>query len=87
MAFYQFHEKLEINMVKKLMDAATKTGIDAANTASKRVIQKRAETTGDLIGNKITDKITSVNKAKSQQDEGQEINTYHKNKDNKLLMT
>ena len=87
MAFHQFHEKLEINMVKKLMDTATKTGIDAANTASKRVIQKRAETTGDLIGNKITDKITSVSKAKSQQDEGKEINTYHENKDNKLLMT
>ena len=50
-------------MVKKLMDTATKTGIDAANTASKRVIQKRAETTGDLIGNKITDKTTSVSKA------------------------
>ena len=87
MAFYQFHGKLEINMVKKLMDTATKTGIDDANTASKRVIQKRAETTGDLIGNKITDKIPLVSKAKSQQDEGKEINTYHKNKDNKLLMT
>ena len=38
---------------KKLMDAATKTGIDAAKTASKRVVQKTAEATGDLIGNKI----------------------------------
>ena len=74
-------------MVKKLMNTATETGIDAANTASKRVIQKKAETTGDLIGNKITDKITSVSKAKSQQDEEQEINTYHENKDNKLLIT
>ena len=35
------------------MDTATKTGIDAAKTASKRVVQKTAETTGDLIGNKI----------------------------------
>ena len=32
---------------KKLMDTATKTGIDAANTASKRVVQKTAEATGD----------------------------------------
>ena len=40
------------------MDTATKTGIDAAKTASKRVIQKSAETTGDLIGNKIADKVT-----------------------------
>ena len=28
------------------MDTATKTGIDAANTASKRVVQKTAEATG-----------------------------------------
>ena len=49
---------------KKLMDTATKTGIDAAKTASKRVVQKTAEATGDLIGNKIADKITSVGKTK-----------------------
>ena len=34
------------------MDPATKTGIDAAKTASKKIVQKTAETTGDLIGNK-----------------------------------
>ena len=37
---------------KKLMNTATKTGIDAAKTVSKRVVQKTAEPTGDLIGNK-----------------------------------
>ena len=37
---------------KKLMDPATKTGIDAAKTASKGVVQKTAKATGDLIGNK-----------------------------------
>ena len=37
---------------KKLMDTATKTGKDAAKIASKRVVQKTAEATGDLIGNK-----------------------------------
>ena len=50
---------------KKLMDTATKTGIDAAKTASKRVAQKTAEATGDLIGNKIAGQITSVGKTKS----------------------
>ena len=30
---------------KKLMDTATKTGIDVANTASKRVVQKTVEAT------------------------------------------
>ena len=37
---------------KKLMNTATKTGIDVAKTVSKRVVQKTAEPTGDLIGNK-----------------------------------
>ena len=42
------------------MDTATKTGIDAAKTASKRVVQKTAEVFWqiDLTGNKIADKIT-----------------------------
>ena len=44
------------------MNTATKTGINAAKTASNRVVQKTAETTGDLIGNKIADKITSTSK-------------------------
>ena len=33
-----------------------------AITASKRAIEKRAETTGDLIGNKIADKVTNLSK-------------------------
>ena len=44
------------------MDTATKTGIDVAKTASKQVVQKNAEATGDLIGSKIADKITSIGK-------------------------
>ena len=35
MTFCHLQENLEINMVKKLMTTATKTGIDAAKTASK----------------------------------------------------
>ena len=46
------------------MDIASKTVIDAAKTASKRVVRKTAEATGDFIGNKIADKITSVGKSK-----------------------
>ena len=49
---------------KKLMDTATKTGIDAAKTASKRVVQKTSEASGDLTGNKIAHKITSIGKPK-----------------------
>ena len=48
---------------QKLLDNAKKSTTDAIKTASKRVIQKTAEATGDLIGNKIADKITSVSKS------------------------
>ena len=59
---------------KKLVDTATKTGLDT-KTVSKRVVKRTAEATGDLIGNKIADKITSVGKTKSKKkdDERQEI--------------
>ena len=53
----------------KLMDTVTKTGIDAAETVSKRVVQNTAEATGDLIGNKIAVKITSLGKSKNKQKE------------------
>ena len=46
------------------MDTATKTGVDAPKAASKRVAQKAAEATGDLIGNKIADKTISIGKPK-----------------------
>ena len=47
---------------KKLVDTAKKYATDAIKTASKRAIQKTAEAIGDLVGNKIVDKITSVSK-------------------------
>ena len=55
------------------MDAATKTGIDDAKTVSKRVVQKIAEARGDLIGIKITDKITSLGKPKEKTTKVEEI--------------
>ena len=62
--FLSFAKNLGNKYGKKLMDTATKTGMDAAKTASKRVVQKTAEATGDLIGNKIAGKITSIGKPK-----------------------
>ena len=61
-----FARRLEDRYGKKLIDTATKTGIYAAKTASKRVVKKTAEAKGDLIGNKIADKITSVGKKKKK---------------------
>ena len=71
--FLSFARKFGDKYGKKLMDNATKTGIDAAKTASKRVVQKTAEATGDLIGNKIADKISSLGKTNSKEKEEQEI--------------
>ena len=61
-----FARKFSYNYGKKLIDTATKTGIDAGISASKRVAQKTAEATSDLIGNKIADKITSIGKPKEK---------------------
>ena len=49
---------------QKRFDSAKKSTTDAIKISSKRAIQKTAEATGDLIGNKIADKITSVSKKK-----------------------
>ena len=47
---------------QKILDSTKKSRTDAIKTASKRAIQKTAEATGVLTGNKIADKITSVSK-------------------------
>ena len=50
---------------QKPLDSAKKSTTDTIKAASKRAILKTAEATGDLIGNKIADKLTSVSKRKS----------------------
>ena len=52
---------------QKMYDTAKKSTTDAIKTASKIAIQKTTEATGDLIANKIADKITSISK-KSNKD-------------------
>ena len=47
---------------QKLLDSTKKSTTDAIKTESKRAIQKTAEATGDLIGNKIADKISVLKK-------------------------
>ena len=51
---------------KKLLDHAKQSVTDACKTASKRAIQKAAEATGDLIVNRIANKITKVPKNSQQ---------------------
>ena len=48
----------------------------AAKTASKRVVQITAEAKGDLIRNKIADKITSLGRTKSKEKEDERQEKY-----------
>ena len=88
-----------IALVKNLLTVLKKSATDVIKTASKRAIQKTAEVTKDLIGNKTAGKITSVSKKSPK--ELNSINTclqiklimkyqtkdiYLHKKDNKLLM-
>ena len=47
---------------QKLFDSAKKSTTDVIKRTLKRAIQKTAEATGDLIDNKIADKITTISK-------------------------
>ena len=47
---------------QKLADSAKKSATDAFKIGSKTAIQKTAEATGDLVGNTIANKITSISK-------------------------
>ena len=67
-----FAREFEDKYGKKLMDTATKTGIDAAKTVSKKLVQKIAEATGNSIRNNIADQITSLGKTKSKKKEKEE---------------
>ena len=65
--FLSFVKKFGNKYGKKIVDTAAKIGMDPAKTTSKRVVQKTAEATGDLIGNKIADKVTSIGKPKEKE--------------------
>ena len=79
--FLSFARKFGDKYGKKFMDTATKTRIDTTKIASKRVVQKTAEATGDLIGNKTADEITSIGKSKEKKEtKKQKTFTFHQKK-------
>ena len=93
--FMSFARSMSNKYGKKLVDTAKISATDAIKTASKGAMQKTAETTGDLTGNKIADKITSVSKKRSNNNnnnnDNEELPTHkkdicHQKKDIKLLM-
>ena len=83
-------------MCRKPLDHAKQSATDVFETASKRAIQKTAEATDNLIGDKIADKITKVSKY-SQENNSETVTNEHDKemakkeiylhkKDKKLLM-
>ena len=69
-----FHKNIGKNISKNVsgkynqrhFDHAKKSSTDAPKTSSKRVIQKIAETTSDLIGSKIAYRVTKVSRSSPQ---------------------
>ena len=51
---------------QKLLDHAEQSATNALKTPSKKVIQKTAETTVDLTGNKITNRSMKVSRSSPQ---------------------
>ena len=54
---------------KKILDNSLSAGKDFAKIAGKKVLTKSAEATGDLIGNKIADRITKSTRNKDQKED------------------
>ena len=76
---------------QKLVDSAKKSATDALKIAGKKAIQKTAEASGDVVGNFIADKITSISKKKKLTKmrltmKYQKKDIYLHKKDKKLLM-
>ena len=97
--FLSFAKNMGKNLSNKygqnVLHSAKKSTVDAIKTASKRAILKTAEATGDLVGNKIADKITSISNKSSAEHSKNDANSeielpkkdiYLQKKGNKLLM-
>ena len=59
-------KNLGVKCSQNLLDHTKQSATDALKTATERAIQKTAEATGDLIGNKNADRITKVSKTSPQ---------------------
>ena len=54
---------------KKILDKSLSAGKDFAKIAGKKVLTKSAKATGDLIGNKIADRLTKSARNKEQKED------------------
>ena len=78
--FMSFARNIGNKYGKKILGNSLSAGKDFAKIVSKKVLTKSAKSTGDLIGNKIADRITKSTRNKAQKEdvrimeETQEIN-------------
>ena len=70
--FLSFARNFRYKYSKPLMDKGIDVSKKFVKTAGKKILKETAKANGDLIGNKIADKITSASK-KSQDEVNNEI--------------
>ena len=63
---FDVSKSMKIKYGEKILDNSLSAGKDFAKIASKKVLTKSAEATGDLIGNKIADRITKTARIKNK---------------------
>ena len=54
---------------RKILDKSMDAGKDFAKIADKKVLQKSAEPTGEMMGNKVADRITKSSRNKVQKED------------------
>ena len=62
-------KKMSNKYGRKILDKSMDVGKDFAKIAGKKVLTKSAEATGDMIGNKIADRITKSTRNKDQKED------------------
>ena len=62
-------KKMSNKYGRKILDKSMDAGKDFAKIAGKKVLTKSAEATGDLIGNKIADRITKITRNKDKKED------------------
>ena len=66
---------------EKFADSAKKSATDALKIACKRTVQKIAEASGDLVGNFIAGKITSISNKPTSKPHSNVVNMKYQKKD------
>ena len=70
-----FHKSIDVGKKmsnkcgRKILDKSMDAGKNFAKIAGKKVLHKSAEATGDMIGNKIADRITKSSRNKEQKED------------------